>query len=174
MPKWQDYQPLGSKDMRTVMTNADNDFLPHLDWGYSVYFPNASSDPARLQKYNAPTIKLPGDYVSRAESGETLHTAAHSAAVRDFTKNDYDNSARSDATYNAFRLPPHRDWRRMGDGQVVGIGGAYTYLMLLPLNATTTGESLKQSLNYAPERKPMDIVTPTSLDLVNKLAVLLE
>ena len=174
VPKWQDYQPLGSKDMRTVMTNADNDFLPHLDWGYSVYFPNASSDPARLQKYNAPTIKLPGDYVSRAESGETLHTAAHSAAVRDFTKNDYDNSARSDATYNAFRLPPHRDWRRMGDGQVVGIGGAYTYLMLLPLNATTTGESLKQSLNYAPERKPMDIVTPTSLDLVNKLAVLLE
>lgn len=61
----------------------------------------------------------------------------------------------------------------MGDGQVVGIGGIY-----LPdaaaLNATTTGESLKQSLNYAPERKPMDIVTPTSLDLVNKLAVLLE
>ena len=172
--KWQDYQPLGRKDMRTVMTSADNDFLPHLDWDYSVYFPNASNDPARLQKYNAPTIKLPGDYVSRFESGETLYSAAHSAAVRDFTKNDYDNSARSDATYNAFRLPTHRDWRRMSDGQVVGIGGSYTYLMLLPLNATTTGESLKQSLNYAPERKPMDVVTPTSLDLVNKLAVLLQ
>ncbi|MBL8357184.1 MAG: hypothetical protein JNM01_20475 [Delftia acidovorans] len=174
VPKWLDYQPLGNKDMRTVMTSADNNFLPHLDWDYSVYFPNASNDPARLQKYNAPTIKLPGDYVSRFESGETLYTAAHSAAVRDFTKNDYDNSARSDATYNAFRLPTHRDWRRMSDGQVVGIGGSYTYLMLLPLNATTTGESLTQSLNYAPERAPMDVVTPTSLDLVNKLAVLLE
>ena len=46
--------------------------------------------------------------------------------------------------------------------------------MLLPLNATTTGESLTQSLNYAPERAPMDVVTPTSLDLVNKLAVLLQ
>lgn len=174
VPKWADYQPLGSKDMRTVMTNADNDFLPYLDWDYSVYFPNASNDPARLQKYNAPTIKLPGDYLSRFESGQTLYSAAHSAAVRDFMKNDYDNSDRSDATYNAFRLPPHRDWRRMSDGQVVGIGGSYTYLMLLPLNANTTGESLKQSLNYAPERAPMDVVTPTSLDLVNKLAVLLE
>ena len=174
VPKWQDYQPLGSQDMRTVMTSPDNDFLPHLDWGYSVHFPNTSYDPVRMQKYNAPTIKLPGDYVSRFETGETLYTAAHSAAVRDFTKNDYDNSARSDATYNAFRLPTHRDWRRMSDGQVVGIGGSYTYLMLLPLNTATTGESLKQTLNYAPDRAPMDVVTPTSLELVNKLAVLLE
>jgi hypothetical protein len=46
--------------------------------------------------------------------------------------------------------------------------------MLLPLNATTTGESLKQSLNYAPDRAPMDVITPASLDLVNRLAVLLE
>ena len=72
--------------------------------------------------------------------------------------------------------------RRMSDGEAVDTAKAYSYyppyyrtsVMLLPLNATTTGESLKQSLNYAPERKPMDIVTPTSLDLVNKLAVLLE
>ena len=52
--------------------------------------------------------------------------------------------------------------------------GLHTNIMLLPLNATTTGESLTQTLNYAPERAPMDVVTPTSLDLVNKLAVLLE
>jgi hypothetical protein len=174
VPKWQDYQPLGSKDMRTVMTNADNDFLPHLNWDASVYFPNASNDPTRLQKYNAPVIRLPGDYVSRGESGQTLYSAAHSAAVRDFAKADYDNSARSDATYNAFRLPLGRRWWRMSDGQPVNSAVLPTYLMLLPLNATTTGESLKQSLNYAPDRAPMDVITPASLDLVNRLAVLLE
>lgn len=170
VPKWQDYQPLGSKDMRTVMTNADNDFLPHMRWDSSVYFPKASNDPARLQKYNAPVIKLPADF----RSGETLYSAAHSAAVRDFSKGAYDVTSMSDATYNAFRLPTTHMWRRMSDGQLGGESGSYTFLMLLPLNATTTGESLTQSLNYAPERAPMDIVTPTSLDLVNKLAVLLE
>jgi hypothetical protein len=62
----------------------------------------------------------------------------------------------------------------MSDGQPVNSAVLPTYLMLLPLNATTTGESLKQSLNYAPDRAPMDVITPASLDLVNRLAVLLE
>ena len=48
------------------------------------------------------------------------------------------------------------------------------HVMLLPLNATTTGESLTQAFNYAPQRAPMNIITPTSLDLINKMAVLLE
>ncbi|MGB3067061.1 MAG: hypothetical protein WBC18_00870 [Ottowia sp.] len=173
VPKWQDYQPLGSQDMRTVMTNANNDFLQHMRWDSSVYFPNASNDPARLQKYNAPVLRLPSAiYADQVPA--TLYSAAHSAAVLDFTKDEYDNSNMSDATYSAFRWPNKHTWRNLSDGQLVGETGSYTLLMLLPLNATTTGESLKQSLNYAPERTPLDVVTPTSLELVNKLAVLLE
>ena len=171
VPKWQDYQPLGSKDMRTVMTNANNDFLPHMSWDSSVHFPEASNDPARLQKYNAPVLRLPSDIYSD-QVPATLYSAAHSAAVLDFTKDEYDNSNMSDATYNAFRLPSNHTWRRLSDGQLVGQNGSYTLLMLLPLNATTTGERLKESFNYAPERAPLDVVTTTSLDLVNKLAVL--
>lgn len=173
VPKWQDYLPLGSQDMRTVMTNANNDFLQHMRWDSSVYFPNASNDPARLQKYNAPVLRLPSDiYADQVPA--TLYSAAHSAAVLDFTKDEYDNSNMSDATYSAFRWPNDHRWRNLSDGRLVGETGSYTLLMLLPLNATTTGESLKQSLNYAPERTPLDVVTPTSLELVNKLAVLLE
>lgn len=181
VPKWQDYQPLGSQDMREAMTWAGNDFLrlSFMRWGYSLYFPNSSNDPARLAKYNALLLDLPGDYLER--DGQTVHAAAHSAAVRDFHKSEYDRTTRSDATYNAFRLPAKgRMMRRMTDGGVedITLGIAtqdpWTTVLLLPLNATTTGESLKQSFNYAPERAPMDVVTPTSLDLVNKLAVLLE
>lgn len=82
----------------------------------------------------------------------------------------------SDATYSAFRLPTQgRMMRRTIDGGVQDITtGKRTSIMLLPLNATTTGESLKLAFSYAPERKPMDIITSTSLDLINKLAVLLE
>ena len=181
VPKWQDYQPLGGSDMRTAMTNARNSFLEFMSWDYSVYFPNASNDPTRLQKYNALLLSLPADY--QENDGQTMHTAAHSSAVRDFGTLDYDHGQRTDATYNAFRLAGKGHMmRRMSDGEAVDTAKAYSYyppyyrtsVMLLPLNATTTGESLKQSLNYAPERKPMDVVTPTSLDLVNKLAVLLE
>ena len=180
IPKWQDYQPLGGSDMRTVMTNAKNSFLEFMSWDYSVYFPNSGNDPTRLQKYNALLIDLPADY--RDSDGQTIRSAAHSATVRDFMINEYEINHRTDATYNAFRPPYHgRMLRRMSDGAVVDItttlrhaDGLHTNIMLLPLNATTTGESLTQTLNYAPERAPMDVVTPTSLDLVNKLAVLLE
>lgn len=181
VPKWQDYQPLGSKDMREAMAWAGNDFLrlSFMRWGYSLYFPNSSNDPARLAKYNALLLDLPGDYTE--SNGQTVHTAAHSAAVRDFHKSEYDRSARSDATYNAFRLPATgRTMRRMTDGAVedttlgTTMHDPWTSVLLLPLNATTTGESLKQSFNYAPERAPLDVVTTNSLDLVNKLAVLLQ
>ena len=180
IPKWQDYQPLGGSDMRTVMTNAKNSFLEFMSWDYSVYFPNSGNDPTRLQKYNALLIDLPADY--RDSDGQTIRSAAHSATVRDFMINEYEINHRTDATYNAFRPPYHgRMLRRMSDGAVVDItttlrhaDGLHTNIMLLPLSATTTGDSLAQSLNYAPERAPIDVVTPTSLDLVNKLAVLLE
>ncbi|MBN8557489.1 MAG: hypothetical protein LCH72_03130 [Proteobacteria bacterium] len=185
LPKWQDYQPLGNADMRMVMTNAKNSFLERTDpswkmmnWDYSVYFPNSGNDPMRLRKFNALVLETPVDY--QESDGQTIRSAAHSAAVRDFSTYDYDNRQRSDATYNAFRLPiTGRKMRRMSDGQVVDVtssapGLEHTNFMLLPLNATTTGESLTQTLNYAPQRKAMDVVTPTSLDLANKLAVLLE
>ena len=69
--------------------------------------------------------------------------------------------------------------RRMSNGEAVNItstaeDSARAFVMLLPLNTTTTGESLKETFNYAPQRKPMDVVTPTSLELINKMAVLLE
>lgn len=178
-PKWQDYLPLGSQDMRAVMTGANNSFLgTAMSWDYSVHFPNSGNDPMRLRKFNALLLTLPADY--RDSDGQTMHTAAHSSAVRDFGAYDYDHGQRTDATYNAFRLPgDNRKMRRMSNGEVVDTtswtgGIANTSIVLLPLNATTTGESLKQAFSYAPERKPMDIVTPTSLDLINKLAVLLE
>ncbi len=183
-PKWEDYQPLGGSDMRTIMTNARNSFLEFMSWDYSVYFPNSGNDPTRLQKYNALLLTPPVDY--RESDGQTMYTAAHSSAVRDFNYLEYASGRRTDATYNAFRqgdFNPHsgyRMMRRMSNGEVVDITSRTsgnvrkTSVMLLPLNATTTGESLKQSLNYAPERAPMDVVTPTSLDLVNRLAVLLE
>lgn len=184
VPKWQDYQPLGNGDMRTVMTNARNSFLEFMSWDYSVYFPNSGNDPTRLQKYNALVLTPPVDY--RESDGQTMHTAAHSSAVRDFGFFEYRDHNRTDATYNAFRsgdFDVHRGYRmmrRMSNGEVVDItsrtpgGVRKTSVMLLPLNTTTTGESLKQSLNYAPDRAPMDVITPTSLDLVNRLAVLLE
>ncbi len=181
LPKWQDYQPLGNGDMRTVMTNARNSFLEFMSWDYSVYFPNSGNDPTRLQKYNALLLNLPADY--QESDGQTMHTAAHSSAVRDFGTLDYDHGHRTDATYSAFRRAGKGNMmRRMSDGAVVDTATAYSYyppyyrtsVMLLPLNATTTGESLTQTLNYAPQRKAMDVVTPTSLDLANKLAVLLE
>ncbi len=184
VPKWQDYQPLGNGDMRTVMTNAKNSFLDFMSWDYSVYFPNASNDPMRLQKYNALVLTPPVDYM--ASDGQTMHPAAHSSAVRDFDILQYTRRGRTDATYNAFRSGDfdlyrgYRMMRRMSNGDVMDItsrtpgGVRKTSIMLLPLNTTTTGESLKQSLNYAPERAPMDVITPASLDLVNRLAVLLE
>ena len=180
VPQWQDYQPLGTRDMRTVMTGASNSFLGQfMNWDYSVYFPNSSNDPVRLRKYNALVLHLPADY--QESDGQTMYTAAHSAAVRDFSYLAYDTQSRTDATYNAFRQPTHgRKMRRMSDGAVEDTthwtlgNGALTSVMLLPLNTTTTSESLTQGLNYAPQRAPMDVVTPTSLDLVNKLAVLLE
>lgn len=184
VPKWQDYQPLGNGDMRTVMTNAKNSFLEFMNWDYSVYFPNASNDPTRLQKYNALLLTPPVDYMN--SDGQTMHTAAHSSAVRDFDILQYTRRGRTDATYNAFRSGDfdlyrgYRMMRRMSNGDVVDItsrtpgGVRKTSIMLLPLNATTTGEGLKQSLNYAPDRAPMDVITPASLDLVNRLAVLLE
>ncbi|GAD20539.1 hypothetical protein [Acidovorax sp. MR-S7] len=180
VPKWQDYQPLGHSDMRTVMTHNSNDFLPFMRWQYSLYFPNASNDPPRLQKYKALLLEPPADY--KESDGQTVHAAAHSAAVRDFKKSEYDRTARSDATYNAFRLPLKERWMRLTDdhgfkrdvtrSQDITMSDPWTNLLLLPLNTTTTGESLKQAFNYAPERAPLDIVTTTSLDLVNKLAVL--
>jgi hypothetical protein len=178
VPQWQDYQPLGTRDMRTVMTSASNSFLGQsMNWDYSVYFPNSSNDPVRLRKYNALLLQLPADY--QESDGQTMYTAAHSAAVRDFSYLAYDTQSRTDATYNAFRQPTHgRKMRRMSDGAVVDVthwtlgNGALTSVMLLPLNTTTTSESLTQGLNYAPQRTPMDVVTSTSLDLANKLAVL--
>ena len=182
VPKWQDYQPLGHSDMRTVMTHNSNDFLPFMRWQWSLYFPNASNDPPRLQKYKALLLEPPADY--KESDGQTVHAAAHSAAVRDFKKSEYDRTDRSDATYNAFRLPLKGRWMRLTDDHGfqrdvtrspdITMSDPWTNVLLLPLNASTTGESLKQAFNYAPERAPMDVVTPTSLDLVNKLAVLLE
>ncbi|WP_156909246.1 hypothetical protein [Ottowia thiooxydans] len=176
-PLWSDYQALGSNAMRAVMTGSENSFLEHMSWDYSVYFPLSGNDPMRLRKFNALLLTMPADFTG----GETLYSASHSAAVRDFRKGAYDVTLMSDATYNAFRLPvKEHKMRRMSDGAVVDtalqkIDENYaTSLMLLPLNTTTTGASLKQAFNYAPERAPMDIVTPTSLDLVNKLAVLLQ
>jgi hypothetical protein len=176
VPKWQDYQPLGSSDMRRVMANSDNSFLQFARWNYSLYFPNSSNDSARLAKYKVLILDLPGHVAESA--GQTLYSAAHSAAVRDFFSHVYDNSNISDATYHAFREPRiGRIVRRVSDGgteDTTPIQGPIklTTLMLLPLNATTTGESLKQSFNYAPERVPLDVITTTSHDLVNKLAVL--
>ena len=120
IPKWQDYQPLGGSDMRTVMTNAKNSFLEFMSWDYSVYFPNSGNDPTRLQKYNALLIDLPADY--RDSDGQTIRSAAHSATVRDFMINEYEINHRTDATYNAFRPPYHgRMLRRMSDGAVVSV-----------------------------------------------------
>ncbi|MFN3731948.1 hypothetical protein [Comamonas testosteroni] len=179
-PKWQDYLPLGSQDMRAVMTGANNSFLgTAMSWDYSVYFPNSGNDPMRLRKFNALLLTLPADY--KESDGQTMYTAAHSSAVRDFDIFELGYSHRTDATYNAFRRPgDNHKMRRMSNGEVVDTtswtGGSVprASIMLLPLNATTTGESLKQSFNYAPERKPMDVITSTSLDLVNKMAVLLK
>lgn len=161
------------------MMNSANSFLGNMSWDYSLYFPQSGSDPTRLRKFNALLLLLPGDY----HSGQTLHSAAHSAAVRDFNRKVYAESPASDATYPAFREPARgRKMRSVHNGLVSDTTrqsaehfyADSTSVMLLPLNATTTGESLKQAFNYAPERAPMDIVTPTSLDLVNKLAVLLQ
>ena len=180
-PKWQDYLPLGSQDMRAAMTSANNSFLgTAMSWDYSVYFPNSGNenDPIRLRKFNALVLTMPADY--RSSDGQTMYTAAHSSAVRDFDDFDYVYNGRTDATYNAFR--PHggnRKMRRMSNGEAVNItstaeDSARAFVMLLPLNTTTTGESLKETFNYAPQRKPLDVVTPTSLELINKMAVLLE
>ena len=187
-PKWVDYQALGSRDMRRVMTETeeqgkDNSFLGNMSWDYSLYFPNSSNDPARLQKFNALLIQLPGDHT--VGIGESMYSAAHSAAVRDMNSKLYKTTAASDATYPAFResvVVGH--WmRRISDGERVDTtkrwNNDYNYdamsaFMLLPLNANTTGESLKQAFNYAPERQPNDIVGASSLDLINKMAVILQ
>jgi hypothetical protein len=52
--------------------------------------------------------------------------------------------------------------------------GTRTSLVLLPINSNTTGESLKESFNYAPERATESIIDNNSLDLINKHAFLLK
>ena len=163
------------------MTDVSNSFLPTMSWDYSVYFPNSSNDPERLQKFNALLLQLPGDY---RNIGQTMYSTAHSAAVRDMNRMTYRATAASDATYPAFREPElGRKMRRMSDGQVVDTTTRwnvdYNYdvmasVMLLPLNADTTGQSLQKAFNYAPERQARDIVGDSSLDLINKMAVILQ
>ena len=177
-PKWADYQVLGSKEMRQAMTDSYNSFLGNMSWDYSLYFPQSSNDPARLEKFNALLLQLPGDY----QSGQTLYSTAHSAAVRDFKNLEYTTSDKSDATYSAFRASMLNRYMyetstgvRKDTAQKTADNTTFkTSLVLLPLNASTTGESFKQAFNYAPERQPMDIVTTSSLDLVNKMAVFLQ
>ena len=194
-PLWADYQVLGneiagSSSMRAAVVASDNSFLDRLSWDYSVYFPQSGNDPTRLQKFNALVLGPDPIYLdARKLIPEPLYDKVirfnqHSMASRHFSQWTIDNT-NLEATYNAFRRFPtgsskdmQRKMRRMSDGEVVSLdeheGGPQPYLMLLPLNATTAGENLKQAFNYAPERTPMNIVTTTSLDLVNKLAVLLE
>ena len=181
-PKWADYQVMGKPDMRKVMTDASNSFLPTMNWDYAVNFPNSSNDPERLQKFNTLLLYLPGDHT--AGVGESMYSAAHSAAVRDMNRILYQTTAASDATYSAFREPElGRVMRRVSDGQLIRINqhwnGDSNYpfmatIMLLPLNANTTGQSLQKAFNYAPERQAGDIVGASSLDLINNMPVILQ
>jgi len=155
-----------------------NSFLNHMSWAYSVNFPQSGSDPMRLRKFNAlilapqPSGILDLDYMLR---GNTFSVALR--YVSDATLDHY-----ADASYSAFRPrnnpSARRLVRRMDTGAIVDIAqdmpGGEAYVMLLPLNAMTGGDSLTHAFNYAPERSALDIVSPSSLDLINKLAVLLE
>ena len=184
VPSWSDYQAMASgSNMHKVMTTPSNSFLGEfsgmsfMDWSFSLHFPNSSGDPARLLKYNALLLTMPGDY--KESDGQTMYTATHSAAVRDFSKAEYASGKRTDATYNAFRLPAAEHWmRNTSTGNLEDTAGRWsgtrTAFVLLPINTTTTGESLKESFNYAPERATESIIDNNSLDLINKHAFLLK
>ena len=191
-PKYPQYQALGAEDtypnpfatsrsMREVVAGSANSFLGHLSWNYSVNFPQSGDDPARLRKFNALVLMPqpynaidpdPSDYI-RGNLFSTAYRYLSDAMLAHYF--DAGN-------YSAFRPrnnpSARRMVRRMDNGSVVDVAqdmpGGEAYVMLLPLNATTTGESLTQAFNYAPQRAPMNIITPTSLDLINKMAVLLE
>lgn len=183
VPLWSDYQAMAKSEMHQVMTAPSNSFLgshsalSFMDWRFSLHFPNSSGDPARLLKYNALLLNLPGDY--QPSDGATMYTDKHSATVRDFAKAEYDRaqSIRTDATYNAFRLPTEEHWmRNTATGNLEDTAGRWsgtvTSLVLLPINSNTTGESLKTSFSYAPERSTESIIDNNSLDLMNKRALL--
>ena len=198
-PKWPNYQVMGNelapippartnRPMREAVVSSENSFLDHMSWNYSVNFPQSGNDPTRLQKFNLLVLAPQPFHFELSPDLSTLGDVAvrfnaHSAAVRYISDKIAVNFANlPNSAYGAFKPGSNpatqRLVRRMSDGTVVDIAqeipGGEDYVMLLPLNETTTGESLKQAFNFAPERAPMDIVTSTSLDLVNKLAVLLE
>ena len=203
-PLWPDYQVLDHEDKFPYRAKADMKSMRqslvyftddgfnfrNSSWGYSVYFPKSGDDPTRLRKFNVFILAMdpwPVQDNFRDSSdwpGIYMVGNQHSMLASHISQDSLDHTSILDATYPAFR--PHsgpRMARRIDNGAVEDVAPklrgqtmlpSEVHVMLLPLNATTTGESLKQSLNYAPERTPLDVVTPTSLDLVNKLAVLLE
>ncbi|VCU71853.1 hypothetical protein PIGHUM_03943 [Pigmentiphaga humi] len=188
-PKYEGYQVLGleesfpffaSKPMREVVAAQENSFLERLSWNYSVNFPQSGNDPARLAKFNVLMV-VPLSYrAADPDPDQIVRGNRYSVAQRYL--NETMLAHYSDGAYSAFRPSNNpsaqRTVRRMSDGAAVDIAqamaGGDTYVMLLPLSATTVGDGLKKALNFAPERTPLDIVNPSSLGIINKLALLLE
>ncbi|KGH25692.1 hypothetical protein [Comamonas testosteroni] len=197
--QWPEYQVMGNeglplpvdakKPMREVVAARENSFLEHvMAWDYSVNFPQSGNDPARLSKFNALVVvpkhlNLDRNPDINTWNEKVMRGNSHSVALR-FLDNDTLTRLKieNDGIYRSFRPSStpsaQRLVRRVRDGSVVNvteeIRGGEAYVMLLPLNAATAGDNLKQAFNYAPERTPMDIVNQNSLGIINKLAVLLQ
>jgi len=189
-PKYEGYQVMGleeafpfipSKPIREVVAAQENSFLERLSWDYSVNFPQSGNDPSRLAKFNA-LVVAPKPYDATDPDFDQITRGNPYSIVRRYVSDAMLAAGHFDGAYSAFRPRNNpsakRTVRRMNNGAAVDIAqdmpGGEAYVMLLPLNATTEGDGLKKVLNFAPERTPLDIVNPSSLGIINKLALLLE